>query len=150
MYCTVKTTECVTDLDQQNEMIILESILTTFKSSIIFRCSRGSSVNWLELKIKPPSANLACSNLQNAVQKAIKCGLSINELKRRLKLPEKPSCGQSKVWILFSDSVSFRGQAVLLHCALNKQTKHCKNVIKFLTMIVNHFDARYLNVLSRV
>ena len=28
--------ECVTDLDQQSEMIIFESILTTFKVSIIF------------------------------------------------------------------------------------------------------------------
>jgi hypothetical protein len=29
-------------------------ILTTFKLSIIFGGSRGSSINWLEPKMKPP------------------------------------------------------------------------------------------------
>jgi len=48
-------------------MIILESILTTFKSSIIFRGSWGSCENLLELNIKPPSASLASPNLQNTL-----------------------------------------------------------------------------------
>jgi hypothetical protein len=43
-------------------MIIFDSILTTFKLSIIFRGNWGSSDNWLEPKIEPPQANLACSN----------------------------------------------------------------------------------------
>ena len=29
-------TECVTDLDQQSELIIFESLLTTFEASVIF------------------------------------------------------------------------------------------------------------------
>jgi len=33
-----------------------------FKSSIIFRGSFGSIVNWLELKIEPPLVYLACPN----------------------------------------------------------------------------------------
>jgi len=48
------TTECVTDLDSWSEMIIFESILTTFKLSIVFRGSWGRSVNWLESKMEPP------------------------------------------------------------------------------------------------
>jgi len=47
-------TECITDLDLGSEMIIFESILTTFKASVVFRGSWGSSVNWLEPKTKPP------------------------------------------------------------------------------------------------
>jgi hypothetical protein len=43
-----------TNLDQVGEMIILESILTTFEASFVLRGSRGSSKNWLELKIEPP------------------------------------------------------------------------------------------------
>jgi len=43
-------------------MIIFETFLTTFKLSIVFRDSWGSSVNWLEPKIELPSANLACPN----------------------------------------------------------------------------------------
>jgi hypothetical protein len=54
----------VTDLDQWSEMIIFESILITFKSSIIFR---GSTVNWLEPKIELPEENLACPNPWNAL-----------------------------------------------------------------------------------
>jgi len=61
------SSECVTDLDYWGEMIIFESILTTSKSSIIFRGSWGSIVNWLEPKIEPPSRNLACPNLCNAL-----------------------------------------------------------------------------------
>ena len=34
-YATKVHAECVTDLDKQSEMIIFESILTTFESSII-------------------------------------------------------------------------------------------------------------------
>ncbi len=37
------------------------------KSSIVFWGSWGSSVNWLEPKIEPPSANLACLNLWNTL-----------------------------------------------------------------------------------
>jgi len=36
---------CHVDLDEGGEMIIFESILTTFKSSVVFRGSWGSSVN---------------------------------------------------------------------------------------------------------
>ncbi len=43
-------TECVKDLDKQMEMIIFESIVTTFKPSIIFSGRCGCSVNWLEAK----------------------------------------------------------------------------------------------------
>jgi len=45
------------DLDKQTKMFIFESILTTFKSNIVFRGSWRSCVNWLEPKIEPPSAN---------------------------------------------------------------------------------------------
>jgi hypothetical protein len=47
-------TECVKDLDYQSQMIIFESILSTFELSIIFRGSLGSGVNWLKLETKPP------------------------------------------------------------------------------------------------
>ena len=40
--------ECVTNLDYQIEMIILVSILTTFKARFIFSGSWGRSENWLE------------------------------------------------------------------------------------------------------
>jgi len=40
----------------------LKSILTFLKSSIVFRGSLGSCENWLEPKINPQSANLACPN----------------------------------------------------------------------------------------
>jgi len=43
-------------------MIISESIFTAFKSSIVSRGTWGSRVNWLEPKIDPLSADLACQN----------------------------------------------------------------------------------------
>jgi hypothetical protein len=54
----IKTTFGFTDLDQGSEMIIFESILTTFKASVIFRGQ--SCKNWLGLKTEQPLANLAC------------------------------------------------------------------------------------------
>ena len=39
-------TECVTDLDYQSKMIIFESVLTTFESSVILWVSKGCSENW--------------------------------------------------------------------------------------------------------
>jgi len=42
------STECVTDLDYQSELLIFESILTPFKLSIVFGGSWGSTENWLE------------------------------------------------------------------------------------------------------
>jgi len=47
-------TDCVMDLNKWSEMIIFEPILTTFESSVIYRGSWGSSVNWLKRWIKPP------------------------------------------------------------------------------------------------
>jgi hypothetical protein len=47
-------TVCFTDLDQGSKMIIFESILATFIASVVFSSPKGSSKNWLELKIKPP------------------------------------------------------------------------------------------------
>jgi hypothetical protein len=49
-------------------MIIFESILTSFKLSIIIRGSWGGSVNWLKPEIKPPKTTLVCPNPQNALQ----------------------------------------------------------------------------------
>ncbi len=46
---------------------MFESILTTFKLNIVFGGSWGSTENWLEPKTKPPSGNLACPNLWNAL-----------------------------------------------------------------------------------
>jgi len=43
-------------------MIIFGLILTTFVLSVVFSGRWGSSVNWLEPKIEPPSANIACPN----------------------------------------------------------------------------------------
>jgi hypothetical protein len=43
-------TECVKDLDNWSELLILESLLTTFKLSIVFKDSWGSSVNSSSLK----------------------------------------------------------------------------------------------------
>jgi hypothetical protein len=43
-------------------MIIFESILITFKLSVVLRGTWDSSVNWLEPKIEPASANLAGPN----------------------------------------------------------------------------------------
>jgi hypothetical protein len=48
----IRTTECVTDLDQRSKMIIFGSILTTFESSSIFGGSWGSIENWFEPKIQ--------------------------------------------------------------------------------------------------
>ncbi len=48
------STECVTDLDQGSDIVIFESILSTFESNVVFRGSCGSSVNWLEPKTEPP------------------------------------------------------------------------------------------------
>jgi len=47
------TTECVADLDEQTEMIIFESNLTTFKLSIVFWGSCGICENWLEPETEP-------------------------------------------------------------------------------------------------
>jgi len=66
-WCQVYATECVTDLDKQSELVIFESILTTFKLSIIYGGSWGSIENWLQPKTKPPLGNLACPNLRNAL-----------------------------------------------------------------------------------
>jgi len=44
-------------------LLIFESILTSFKTSIIFGGSLGIAENWLEPKTKQPSGNLACPNL---------------------------------------------------------------------------------------
>jgi len=38
------------DLDYQRELLIFESILTSFKPSIIFGGSWGNTENWLEPK----------------------------------------------------------------------------------------------------
>jgi len=51
------------DLDYQSELLISESILTSFKLSILFAGSWGSAENWLQPKAEPPSGNLACPNL---------------------------------------------------------------------------------------
>ncbi len=46
----MKTYSMFHRLYKNSEMTVFESILTTFVKSIIFR---GSSNNWLELKIEP-------------------------------------------------------------------------------------------------
>jgi hypothetical protein len=46
-------TVCFTNGDQGSEMIIFESILTTFLGSVIFRDHCGICKIWLELKIEP-------------------------------------------------------------------------------------------------
>ena len=48
----VSHTEYASDLDYLDEMIIFESLWTTFKSSSIFWGSVGNSQNWLESKIE--------------------------------------------------------------------------------------------------
>ncbi len=48
-------------------MIIFESTLTTIEASFIFWGSWGSIKNWLELKIKPPLADLALLNPWNTL-----------------------------------------------------------------------------------
>ncbi len=45
MHKYLKTTECVTDLDEQSELLIFKSILTSFKLSIVFGGSWGSAEN---------------------------------------------------------------------------------------------------------
>ncbi len=60
--CFCICTVCFTGLDQGSEVMIFESILTIFKMSVVFRGVWGSIEKWLELKIKPPKANLACPN----------------------------------------------------------------------------------------
>ncbi len=58
---------CFISLDWGIEMIIFQSILTTFTASVIFRGRWKSSKNWIELKIVPLSANLACLNRWNTL-----------------------------------------------------------------------------------
>ncbi len=48
-------------------LLIFGSILTTFDASFIFWGSWGSIKNWLELKIEPSLANLACLNWWNTL-----------------------------------------------------------------------------------
>jgi hypothetical protein len=43
-------------------MIIFESILNIYLSSIVLWVPGAAEKNWLELKIKPPFANLVCIN----------------------------------------------------------------------------------------
>jgi hypothetical protein len=45
---------CFIDLDQDSEMIIFKSILSTFEAIVILGGRWGTSKNWLELKIEPP------------------------------------------------------------------------------------------------
>jgi hypothetical protein len=62
--CLISTVS-FTDLDQGSEMIIFESILTTFKESVIYRRNWGGGKNWLEPKIEPvllKSAKQTCIN----------------------------------------------------------------------------------------
>jgi len=63
----ISHTVSVTDLDQWIEVIIFESILTTFQLSIIFRGSWGISVYRLEPKIETPEVNLACPKPWNTL-----------------------------------------------------------------------------------
>ncbi len=49
----ILATECVTDLDDQSDMIIFESLLTTFEAIFIVWGSWAICKNWLELKTKP-------------------------------------------------------------------------------------------------
>ncbi len=65
--CAYCSTECVTNLDLQSEMITCGSILTTFELSSIFGGNRDSIENCLEPKIEPPSENIACPNLWNVL-----------------------------------------------------------------------------------
>ncbi len=43
-------------------MVILKLIFTNYKSSVAFRGSSDRSYDWLEPKIEPLLANLACTN----------------------------------------------------------------------------------------
>jgi hypothetical protein len=51
------------DLDKQIEVLNFESILTSFKLSVISGGSWDSTEDWLEPATKPPSGNFACPNL---------------------------------------------------------------------------------------
>ncbi len=86
-----ETTECVADLDWIRKKIIFESILTTFKLSLIFRGSWDCSINWLEPKTKPPKAKLAFPNLWNSLYVKF---LSYNQ-------PLKPSLLQEFIFYHF-------------------------------------------------
>ncbi len=56
-----------TEFDDGNEIITFESFLTAFEATFVFWGSWGNSRNWLELKIEPPKANLACPYWWNAL-----------------------------------------------------------------------------------
>ncbi len=47
----------------QSELLIFESILTSFKPRIVFGGRWGGTENWLEPKTEPPWENLVCPNL---------------------------------------------------------------------------------------
>jgi hypothetical protein len=64
-FICMQTTVSFTDSDCCWQADYFESIMTTLEASFIFWCSWGSSKNWLELKIEPPAANLACLNWWN-------------------------------------------------------------------------------------
>ncbi len=55
------------NLDQGCKMIIFESLWTTFIMTAVFKGFWRRSKNWLELKIKPPLANLPKSVKQIVV-----------------------------------------------------------------------------------
>jgi hypothetical protein len=74
--------------------MIFESILATFKLSSIFGGSWGSNVNWLELKIEPPSGNLAFPNPRNAQHHTPERGDGILENSQKVtsKRPLNQAC----------------------------------------------------------
>ncbi len=57
-------------------MIIFESILSTFKASIVSRGSCGGSIDWMEPKIKPPYKQIYLAQICETLcinNKALKC-----------------------------------------------------------------------------
>jgi len=64
-------------------VLIFESILTSFKPSIIFGGSWGSTKNWLEPKTEPPPGNLACPKQG---PKSVKRSVWSLSCKRKLEL----------------------------------------------------------------
>jgi len=51
------------DLDKPVQLLSFGLILTSFKLTIVFEGSWGSTKNWLNPKTESPSGNLACPNM---------------------------------------------------------------------------------------
>ncbi len=116
------------------------------KSSIVFKGSWDSSVNWLELKIEPPLANLACPNPWNTLFK-------FSVLNCILDVPTLVSCNamwktHMKIWCVNTHFYELGIQRSLYFflklCAW--YPRHTLSIFKALCLSLQSFSQRFEKV----